>query len=129
MTVFTQFNLANIGEGLPFASQLGPLADAVVNGDCVVQAPPGTGKTTLVPPAVANVWGARAGLAGSGGSGGADGAGRGGFGRVIVTAPRRVAVRSARGGWRHCRGRGWATRSGSPCVANRGCRGARGSSS
>src|SRR5699024_4096039 len=37
------------------------------------QAPPGTGKTTLVPPAEANTLG----------------------GRIVVTAPRRVAVRSA----------------------------------
>lgn len=73
MSTDFQFNLPNIAIGLPFASKLSSLADAVRGRDVVVQAPPGTGKTTLVPPAVAN---ARAG-------------------KVIVTAPRRVAVRSA----------------------------------
>ena len=47
----------------------------------VVTAPPGTGKTTLVPPIVART------LSGAGGVGGA--------GRVIVTQPRRVAARAA----------------------------------
>lgn len=47
----------------------------------VVTAPPGTGKTTLVPPIVARA------LSGAGGVGGA--------GRVIVTQPRRVAARAA----------------------------------
>lgn len=68
------FNLDRIGAGLPVAgtiSQLpGLLADS---GALVIQAPPGTGKTTLVPPALANHSG----------------------GRVLVTAPRRVAVRAA----------------------------------
>lgn len=41
-------------------------------GPLVVEAPPGTGKTTLVPPAIANK-----------------------VGKTLVTAPRRVAVRSA----------------------------------
>ena len=41
-------------------------------GPLVVEAPPGTGKTTLVPPAIANF-----------------------AGKTLVTAPRRVAVRSA----------------------------------
>lgn len=43
------------------------------HGAVVVQAPPGTGKTTLVPPAVASL----------------------GPGRVVVTQPRRVAARAA----------------------------------
>ena len=73
MSTDFQFNLQNISAGLPFASQLASLADAVRDHDVVVQAPPGTGKTTLVPPAVANTLG----------------------GRIVVTAPRRVAVRSA----------------------------------
>lgn len=73
MSTEFQFNLPNISVGLPFASALPSLSDAVCNHDVVVQAPPGTGKTTLVPPAVAN---ARPG-------------------KVVVTAPRRVAVRSA----------------------------------
>ena len=46
-----------------------------------MQAPPGTGKTTLVPPAVANA--------------AADAAGSSRPGRVVVTQPRRVAARSA----------------------------------
>ena len=46
-----------------------------------VTAPPGTGKTTLVPPIVARA------LSGAGGVGGA--------GQVIVTQPRRVAARAA----------------------------------
>lgn len=48
----------------------------------MVQAPPGTGKTTLVPPLLANIV---AGAAGNGGS----------TPRIVVTQPRRVAARSA----------------------------------
>lgn len=73
MSTAFQFNLPNIGAGLPFASKLSSLHDAVCNSDVVVQAPPGTGKTTLVPPTVANALGSK----------------------IVVTAPRRVAVRSA----------------------------------
>lgn len=70
------FDLERIGRGLPFADALPALRDALATaGSAVVQAPPGTGKTTLVPPAVAV----------------ADGV----AGRVIVTQPRRVAARSA----------------------------------
>lgn len=70
------FDLDRIGRGLPFARALPALRDALATaGTAVVQAPPGTGKTTLVPPAVAV----------------ADGV----SGRVIVTQPRRVAARSA----------------------------------
>lgn len=70
------FDLDRIGRGLPFARALPALRDALATaGAAVVQAPPGTGKTTLVPPAVAV----------------ADGV----SGRVIVTQPRRVAARSA----------------------------------
>ncbi len=43
------------------------------SGAAVVEAPPGAGKTTLVPPALANVTG----------------------GKILVTTPRRVAVRAA----------------------------------
>lgn len=63
------FDLAKIGQGLPVADSLDQLPDS---GPLVVQAPPGTGKTTLLPPAIANK-----------------------VGKTIVTAPRRVAVRSA----------------------------------
>lgn len=66
------FDLASIGAGLPVAKTIDSLPST---GNVVIQAPPGTGKTTLVPPALAN-----------------HSAGRG---KVIVTAPRRVAVRAA----------------------------------
>lgn len=89
------FDLAAIGAGLVFADSLGQLAAALATagigtgssgtgGAAVVQAPPGTGKTTLVPPLVANLL--------SGGSGHhADAV----LPRVVVTQPRRVAARSA----------------------------------
>ena len=63
------FNLSAIGKGLPVA---GVLDDLPTTGPLVVQAPPGTGKTTLIPPAISNV-----------------------VGKTLVTAPRRVAVRAA----------------------------------
>ena len=57
------------------AAALPAVADALSGaGAVVVQAPPGTGKTTLVPPAVAALAGA---------------------GRVVVTQPRRLAARAA----------------------------------
>nr|WP_306422554.1 ATP-dependent helicase HrpB [Paenarthrobacter aurescens] len=66
-----------------FADSLGILTSALAGqddgGTAVVQAPPGTGKTTLVPPLVANLIAAR----------------RPGLPRVVVTQPRRVAARSA----------------------------------
>ena len=68
------FDLAAIGAGLPFAASLPALTEALAGGVAVVQAPPGTGKTTLVPPLLADLTGA---------------------GRVVVTAPRRIAVRAA----------------------------------
>ncbi|GAB3942858.1 ATP-dependent RNA helicase [Corynebacterium tapiri] len=67
------FNLTTIGRGLPVAGVIDQLPDLLRSGNVVVEAPPGTGKTTLVPPAVANEV----------------------PGKVIVTAPRRVAVRAA----------------------------------
>ncbi|MFN3338306.1 MAG: ATP-dependent helicase HrpB [Dietzia sp.] len=70
------FDLDRIGRGLPFAAALPALFEALATtGTAVVQAPPGTGKTTLAPPAVASVDGIA--------------------GRVVVTQPRRVAARSA----------------------------------
>lgn len=69
------FDLDAIGTGLAFAASLDALNAALGNGAAVVQAPPGTGKTTLVPPLLANhVLPA---------------------GRVVVTQPRRVAARAA----------------------------------
>ena len=77
------FRLDTIGAGLVFADSLGKLTAALKSqgdgGTVVVQAPPGTGKTTLVPPLLANLVGER----------------RRGQPRVVVTQPRRVAARSA----------------------------------
>ncbi len=89
------FDLGVIGAGLAFAESLGGLAEALLAGapagTAVVQAPPGTGKTTLVPPLLANLAaGAASGLAGGAGAGR-----RGRRPRVVVTQPRRVAARSA----------------------------------
>ena len=65
---------------LPVTRALGDIAAAARPGACaVVTAPPGTGKTTLLPPAVAVA------LAGYEAS----------AGRVLVTQPRRVAARAA----------------------------------
>ena len=64
---------------LPVTRALGDIRAATRPGGCaVITAPPGTGKTTLLPPAVAVA------LAESGSSG-----------RVLVTQPRRVAARAA----------------------------------
>ena len=64
---------------LPVTRALGDIAAATRPGACaVVTAPPGTGKTTLLPPAVA-VTLAEAGT----------------NGRVLITQPRRVAARAA----------------------------------
>lgn len=77
------FRLDTIGAGLVFADSLGKLTAALKSqgdgGTVVVQAPPGTGKTTLVPPLLANLVEE----------------GRPGPPRVVVTQPRRVAARSA----------------------------------
>ncbi len=80
------FDLSAIGAGLPVAQAIAALEAALTAtgaGVAVVQAPPGTGKTTLVPPLVANV-AAR---------GSADDDAR--PARVVVTQPRRVAARAA----------------------------------
>lgn len=59
---------------LPVTAGLPALVEALrIRGVAVVQAPPGTGKTTLVPPAVAGVV----------------------EGRVVVTQPSRIAARAA----------------------------------
>ena len=64
------FDLAAIGAGLPVAGIVDKLP---ASGPLVVEAPPGTGKTTLLPPAISNRV----------------------RGTTLVTAPRRVAVRAA----------------------------------
>ncbi|MDP9999655.1 ATP-dependent helicase HrpB [Pseudarthrobacter sulfonivorans] len=75
------FDLAAISTGLAFGASLPELAAALraggAAGTAVVQAPPGTGKTTLVPPLLANL------------------APTPGAFRVVVTQPRRVAARAA----------------------------------
>lgn len=72
------FNLTTISTGLPVRKQLPEITDLLKAGtrSLVIQAPPGTGKTTLIPPLISNV------IANTGG-------------KVIVTAPRRMAVRAA----------------------------------
>lgn len=73
------FDLGAVGAGLAFADSLPALTRALGSAagrTAVVQAPPGTGKTTLVPPLLAN-------LPVHGG------------GRIVVTQPRRVAARAA----------------------------------
>lgn len=84
----TVFDLPAIGTGLPFADSLAVLAEALgsggAGGTAVVQAPPGTGKTTLVPPLLANLL---PNLPSSRGGGL--------HRRVVVTQPRRVAARAA----------------------------------
>lgn len=78
------FDLDAIGAGLVFAGSLDQLAAALRAGGpagaAVVEAPPGTGKTTLVPPLLANL---------------ALHADPGRTPRIVVTQPRRVAARSA----------------------------------
>ncbi|HEY1157062.1 MAG TPA: DEAD/DEAH box helicase, partial [Arthrobacter sp.] len=73
------FDLAAIGAGLAFEGSLPILRKTLESGGApgaaVVQAPPGTGKTTLVPPLLANLYGRH--------------------GRIVVTQPRRVAARAA----------------------------------
>ena len=99
--MLTPFDLDRIGSGLPFAESVPELERALSGGVAVVQAPPGTGKTTVVPPVVANLV-----LAGSAATEppadteGADGSADGpalnpATARVVVVQPRRVAARAA----------------------------------
>ncbi|MGO2520475.1 MAG: ATP-dependent helicase HrpB [Microbacterium sp.] len=68
------FDIAAISDGLAFAAAVGDVQTVLGQSTAVViSAPPGTGKTTLVPPVLANRT----------------------EGRVIVTQPRRVAARAA----------------------------------
>ena len=67
-------NLLAAPPDLPVTAGLDALVEALrTHGTAVVHAPPGTGKTTLVPPAVAGVV----------------------QGRVVVTQPSRIAARAA----------------------------------
>ncbi|GAA1852277.1 ATP-dependent helicase HrpB [Brevibacterium marinum] len=82
------FDLTSIAAGLPGATLIDQMANSPVGTfpRLVVEAPPGTGKTTLVPPLVADHL-ARHAVSSTGASGG--------LGRVIVTQPRRMAARAA----------------------------------
>lgn len=85
------FDLAAIGAGLSFAAALDELGAALDgSGSVVVSAPPGTGKTTLVPPLLASR----------------------SSGRVVVTQPRRVAARAAARRLAHLDGSALGTRVG-----------------
>jgi len=66
-------DLARVGAGLPVAAYRDEITTALQGRRAVIVAPPGTGKTTFVPPLVASRC----------------------SGRVIVTQPRRVAARAA----------------------------------
>lgn len=79
-----QFDLATIGADLPVAAAAAELERAIGSGAAVVTAPPGTGKTTYVPPLVANLLLPSATTAPVHGTG-----------RVLLSQPRRVAVRAA----------------------------------
>ena len=93
------FDLARIGAGLPAAALIDELnlAEAAPSPRLVVEAPPGTGKTTVVPPMIAEYLAGAVGSTGTTGSAGA----AGGTGsaespsRIIVTQPRRMAARAA----------------------------------
>lgn len=76
------FDLDRIGRGLPFAESVPELKVALQQGVAVVQAPPGTGKTTLVPPVIGNFLADAAPASQP-------------IGRVVVVQPRRVAARAA----------------------------------
>lgn len=76
------FNLARIGACLPVAASENGLREAIGHGAAVVTAPPGTGKTTFVPPLVAELVSARAKEGGQPLT-------------TILTQPRRVATRAA----------------------------------
>ncbi|ERS42088.1 ATP-dependent helicase HrpB [Corynebacterium sp. KPL1995] len=79
------FDLSRIGAGLPVTETIASLP---AEGNVVVQAPPGTGKTTLIPPALAN-------QAAQNAAQNAATERESSVGKIIVTAPRRVAVRAA----------------------------------
>ena len=82
------FDLKHIGNGLPVADCVDEFLRATAtNPTIVVEAPPGTGKSTLIPPLLANILAART----------ENPANSHEAQKVVVVAPRRVAVRSAAG--------------------------------
>ncbi|MDK8846956.1 ATP-dependent RNA helicase [Corynebacterium sp. MSK297] len=81
------FDLTRIGAGLPVAESIASLP---ADGNVVVHAPPGTGKTTLIPPALANQEAQNYATQNAPSEREASD-----VGKIIVTAPRRVAVRAA----------------------------------
>ncbi|UVI34923.1 ATP-dependent RNA helicase [Brevibacterium spongiae] len=98
------FDLARIGAGLPAAQLIDELNLAEVGPAprLVVEAPPGTGKTTVVPPMIAEHLAkfspGSTGAAGSCGTADPDsstGVVGTAPGRIIVTQPRRMAARAA----------------------------------
>lgn len=95
------FDLPTIAAGLPAAALIDQLASAPVGRfpRLVVEAPPGTGKTTLVPPLISEHLAGRVVEQQAGnldeqqvGQSAEPPAGRG---RIIVTQPRRMAARAA----------------------------------
>ncbi|MGJ4076038.1 ATP-dependent RNA helicase [Corynebacterium macclintockiae] len=84
------FDLTTIGDGLPAAELLPRIPE---RGPLVVEAPPGTGKTTLVPPALSNILRHTTRTASQAAR--ATQATPATPPKVLVTAPRRVAVRAA----------------------------------
>lgn len=84
-----RFDLAAIGSGLVVANEADAIAAALAGGIAVVTAPPGTGKTTYVPPLLANL------LSTAASDGRAPSQPGGRAPTVLLTQPRRVAVRAA----------------------------------
>ncbi len=103
MTVRPVFDLDRIGSGLPasaLSSRIAQLAQEGPGLRAVVHAPPGTGKTTVVPPALAEA------LADARGAG-TDTAAEAPSSpvRILVSQPRRVAARAAAHRLAHLSGR------------------------
>lgn len=84
------FDLAIIGDGLPAAELLPRIPE---RGPLVVEAPPGTGKTTLLPPALSNILSSTADEVAAPPKASTTTSAT--PPKVLVTAPRRVAVRAA----------------------------------
>lgn len=90
-----RFDLHTIGAGLPVAAHREEIQAAARQGAMVVTAPPGTGKTTLVPPLVAEATAADALGTTSGDTRPRPTADSRQPGLTLVTQPRRIAVRAA----------------------------------